>query len=108
MKKASLALFLKEQLAYHERHVLEEVEKNAVLRDHLGKANEASQKLLALNEEIEMSPNVTQLREIIAAAERKPLTAEDLLRELPFPFDTFSKVGLLFSRSLSNVLQTLK
>jgi len=101
VKKASLALFLKEQYAHYERQVLEEVERNSPLKDHLRKANEAAQKLAALNEEIDANPNVAQLKEIIESASRKPLTADDLIRELPFPFDALYQSILVLSRALS-------
>lgn len=108
VKKASLALFLKEQHAHHERQILEEFERNSSLKEHLSKAQEASQKLAALNEEIESNPNVTQLREIIASASRKPLMLDDLVRELPFPFNALSHSILLLNRAFSNLLHTLK
>lgn len=108
VKKASLALFLKEQYAHHERQILEEVERNSQLKEHLGKAQDASQKLAALNEEIEANPNVAQLKEIIASASRKPVTVDDLLLEMPFPFNAFSRSILLLSRALSNLIGAIK
>lgn len=108
VKKASLALFLKEQYAHHERQILEEVEQNAQLKEHLGKADDVSQKLKALNEEIESNPNVTQLKEIIASASRKPVTADDLIQEMPFPFNAMSRSILLMSRAFANLLLTIK
>jgi len=71
VKKASPALFLKEQHAYYEKQVLEDIEKNSQLRTNLAKAADASSKLAALNEEIESSPNVAQLKEIIKSASRR-------------------------------------
>lgn len=108
VKKASLALFLKEQYAHHERQILEEVERNAQLKEHLGKAQDASQKLAALNEEIEANPNVVKLKEIIASASRKPVTVDDLLLEMPFPFSVFSRGILLLSRAISNLIGAIK
>ncbi len=108
VKKASLALFLKEQYAHHERQILEEVERNASLKEHLGKAQDASQKLAALNEEIEANPNVAQLKEIIASSSRKPLTVDDLLLDMPFPFNALSRSLLLLSRALTNLRLQIK
>lgn len=82
VKKASLALFLKEQYSYHERQVLEEVAKNDHLRTALERATESKEKIAALNEEIEIDPNVRQLRSIIDAATRREPTFEDALNDL--------------------------
>lgn len=108
VKKASLALFLKEQLAHHERQLLEEVERNASLQEHLQKSQEAAEKLRALNEEVESHPNVAQLKEIIASASRQPVTIDALVRELPFPLKSLFEVTLLVSRALSNLVLTIK
>lgn len=82
VKKASLALFLKEQYSYHERQVLEEVAKNDHLRTALERATESAAKITALNEEIEVDPNVRQLRGIIDAAARREPTFEEALNDL--------------------------
>ncbi len=85
VRKASLALFLKEQYAYHEREILEEIGKSNHLRIALEKATDASQKLSALNEEIEADPNVRQLQEVIEAASRRQPTINEVIDKLP-PF----------------------
>ncbi|WP_425914479.1 hypothetical protein [Pseudomonas sp. GWSMS-1] len=108
VKKASLALFLKEQYSYHERQILDEVECSPRLSEHLRKAQEVSLKLAALNEEIEENPNVAQLKEIITSASRQPITVDDLIDEIPFPFNTMSRSILLISRAVSNLFLTLK
>ncbi|NYT24729.1 hypothetical protein H0A73_14080 [Alcaligenaceae bacterium] len=82
VKKASLALFLKEQYSHHERQVLEEVTKNDHLRSALEKSAESAAKIAALNEEIEADPNVLQLRRIIDAATRREPTFEEALNDL--------------------------
>ena len=82
VKKASLALFLKEQYSYHERQVLEEIAKNDHLKRSLENATESAAKVAALDEEIEVDPNVRQLREIISAATRRAPTFEDALNDL--------------------------
>jgi predicted nucleic acid-binding Zn-ribbon protein len=83
VRKASLALFLKEQFAHHERHVLDEIAKNSTLRQHLDGAIESAKKLDALNEEIESNPNVNQLKEIIASASRRQPTLEEAIEDFP-------------------------
>lgn len=108
VKKASLALFLKEQHDYHEKQVLEELERNNPLREHLRKAEDASQKLHVLNEEIESHPNVAQLKQIIASARRQPVTIDAVLRDLPFPFAILSRSLLLLNRAISNLFMTIK
>ena len=108
VKKASLALFLKEQHAHHERRILEEIDRNAQLKEHLEKSQDVSQKLAALDEEIDANPNVTQLKEVIASASRKPVTVDDLVLELPFPFNAMSRVLVLLGRALSNLAITIK
>jgi hypothetical protein len=83
VKKASLALFLKEQYSHHARQVAEEIGRNSQLHTNLEKATEAAAKLAALNEEIEEDPNVRQLKEIIASASRRQLTLDEAVSELP-------------------------
>lgn len=108
VKQASLALFLQEQHSHHERQILEEVEKNTQLAEHLRKAREVSDKLAALNEQIDLDPNVAQLKEVIASASRKPATIDDLLLEIPFPFNALSRSFMLIGRALSNLAITIK
>jgi hypothetical protein len=108
VKKASLALFLKEQYAHHERQILEEVNRNPGLSGSLSKAREVSAKLVALNEEIETNPNVAQLKEIIASASRQPVTVDDLVKEVPFPLNSILRFGLLLSRALSDLVLTIR
>ena len=83
VKKASLALFLKEQYSHHERQVLEELAKNDNLRNALSNASESAEKIRALDEEISIDPNVSQLREIIRTASRREPTFEEMLESLP-------------------------
>lgn len=82
VRKASLALFLKEQYSYHEREVLAEIAKNERLRDALESAGDSAKKIAALEEEIEADPNVQQLRQIISAAERRGPTFDEGLADL--------------------------
>lgn len=83
VKRASLALFLKEQHAFHERAVLEELGRNTRLKTSIEEAIEASKKLTALNEEIETHPNVKELKEVIETASRRAPTIEETMQSLP-------------------------
>jgi hypothetical protein len=103
VKKASLALFLKEQYAHHERLLIEEVAKNYPIRENLEKAIESARKLEALNEEIDANPNVKQLKEIITAASRRQPTLDEAIENLP----PFMRSMFLFSRAMTQVVERL-
>lgn len=105
VKKASLALFLKEQYEHYERQVLDEVDKNSQLRESLEKAADASTKLKALNEEISSHPNAAQLREVIASASRREPTLEDIIEAIPFPFRPLFEISQLLGRLLASILK---
>lgn len=108
VKKASLALFLREQYSHHEQQVLEEVARSPQLRESLGKATEASEKLAALNEEIEANPNVRQLKEIIASAGRREPTLAELIDALPFPMKPIFTLLQAINRALTNLFVSIK
>ena len=103
VKKASLALFLKEQYEHYEKQVLDEVEKNSKLQEYLEKSADAATKLRALNEDISSHPNVAQLREVIASASRREPTIEDIVEALPFPLRSLFEV----SRSLAKLISPI-
>lgn len=103
VKKASLALFLKEQYAHHERQLLDEIARNSPLRENLEKAIESSQKLEALNEEIEANPNVKQLKEIIASASRRQPTLDEAIEDLPPAMRSM----FLLTRAMTQVVERL-
>ena len=108
VKKASLALFLKEQYVYHERQVLEEVAKNEHLKKSLQSAVESSAKIAALDEEISVDPNVQQLRQIIDAASRREPTLDEALSDLtPITRAMFLIVRAL-SRSIIDVVKIIR
>jgi hypothetical protein len=103
VKKASLALFLKEQYAHHERQVTEELAKNDRLRIALDSASESAEKIKALDEEIAVDPNVSQLREIIKAASRREPTFDEMLQDLgPLPKAMFMAI-----RSVNEAMRIL-
>lgn len=103
VKKASLALFLKEQYEHYEKQVLNEVAKNSQLRESLQKASDASTKLRALNEEISSHPDVVQLQEVIASASRREPTMEDIIDAVPFPLRPFFEVSRVLAKLLSPI-----
>ena len=100
VKKASLALFLKEQYAHFEKRILEEVKSNSELSENLVEVQEVSKKLAALEEEIETDPNVSQLKEIMAAASTRQPTVDEAIDNLP----PFAKALFLLSRDLGRAL----
>ena len=101
VKKASLALFLREQYVHHERQVVEEIARNPRLREDLEKAIESAQKLAALNVEIETNPNVQQLKGIIASASRRQPTLDEAINDLP----AVTRSLFLLSRALAQVIE---
>jgi ABC-type transporter Mla subunit MlaD len=108
VKKASLAFFLKEQYAHHERQVLDEIANNNDLQQSLEKASDVSTKLAALNEEIDTHPNVRQLREIIASASRRQPTLDEAISDLPPLTRSLFLIARVFSRALSDIFATIK
>lgn len=108
VKKASLALFLKEQNAHHERRILEEIDRNAQLKEHLERSQDVVRKLAALNEEIDSDPNVAQLKEIIASASRRQVTVESVLLDMPLPINAMTRAFVLVGRALTNLGLTIK
>jgi len=108
VKKASLALFLKEQYAHHEKKIADEIENNQELTENLAELQEISRKLDALEEEIEADPNVLQLRQIMASASRRQHTLEEAIDDMP----PIQKLLFIFvrdlSRAMSNLIGTIK
>lgn len=96
VKKASLALFLKDQHAYHERQVLEEIGRNSQLRDSLRMVGETEEKLAALDDEIEGAPDVLELRQILASASKRQPTLDEAIGGLsPFARSAFITARLM-------------
>lgn len=105
VKKASLALFLKEQYSHHERQILDELAKNDKLQIALSNASESAEKIRALDEEISVDPNVSQLREIIRTASLREPTFEEMLGSLP----TLPRLLFIAFNSISRIItETLR
>jgi len=107
VKKASLALFLKEQYSHHEWQVLEEIARSSQLRESLERVSEVAKKLAALNEEIETHPNVRQLKEIIAAASRRQPTLDEAIGDLPPVMRSMFLVTRGLTRAVESLLSTI-
>ena len=107
VKKASLALFLKEQYAHYEKRILEEVKSNSELSQSIAEAQEVSAKLAALQEEIETDPNVLQLKEIMAAASTRQPTFDESINDLSPGLKALFFLSRDLSRALTNILSTI-
>ena len=83
VRKASLSLFLKEQLSYHERQILEIMRGDLHLSRHLEDVKDIKQKLTTINEEIDSDPNVSLLQDIIITASKHEPTHDDVIANLP-------------------------
>lgn len=107
VRKASLALFLKERYAHHENLILDRVNDTQDLAESLAEAQDISQKLSALNEEIEADPNVKVLKEIVAAASRREPTISEAINSLPVGMRAFVLVFRELARAVENLLKAL-
>ena len=104
VRKASLAIFLREQMAHYERRILDEVSKNSQLQDDLEKVRAASEKLSALNEEIKRDPNVEYLQRVISDAGARQPTLSEAIAGLPPLFRAVLLGAEVIARALSATL----
>lgn len=100
VKKASLALFLKEQYSHHEKKVKAEIETNSELANSLNEIQEITKKLDVLEEEIETDQNVAQLKEIMASVSRSQSSLDEAIENMP----PIAKMVFLVTRDLSKVI----
>lgn len=107
VKKASLALFLKEQHTHHEEKVLSEISENKELNEHLSEIAEIKTKLEALEEEVESDQNVELLREIMDSASRKQPTLEEAIDDLPPITRSLFVLVREFAKALNNTLNAI-
>ena len=107
VRKASLTIFLTEQYSSYERRIIEAINDNPDLQDQLERAREVSEKLTALNEDIEKDPRVEQLREIIAAAQRQRPVFDEILVELPPLVRASFLLSRELTRTLNNIIENL-
>lgn len=108
VKKASLALFLKEQYSHIEEKILGEVQANDVLQESLSEVIELKRKLSALDEEVEADPNVTLLREIMASASRKQPTLDETIENFPPVIRMLFLVVRELSRAMKNTVRAIQ
>ncbi len=94
VRKASLALFLREQHSYYEQQIKERLEGDVGLMADLGKIDGIQRQLEALNEQIDSSPNVKLVREVISSAQRQD-RMDEIIEAMPFflrPFLELSRI----------------
>ncbi len=107
VRKASLALFLKERYLHHERLIIERIEINSDLKESLDEVRDISQKISALNEEIDADPNVAVLKDIMAAASTREPTLSEAIQSLPPVARSLVLILRELSRSFESALNTL-
>lgn len=83
VKKASLALFFRDQFNYHEKRILSEIRESETLSHGLSEIKEIKIKLRALDEEIECDPEVEFLRSILLEASKRKPTIDELTEDMP-------------------------
>lgn len=107
VRKASLALFLKERYAHHEKLILEGIKNSPGLAENLAELQVFSRKISALNQEIDADPNVDVLKDIMAAASTREPTLRESIDSLPTSARAVYLLVSEFSRSLNVVIKSL-
>ena len=108
VRKASLALLLREQYSRLEIRIIDEVKANPDLAENLVDVQDVSEKLSALNEEIEADPNVIQLKEImVAATRRRESTFDEAIDSLPPITKTFVLLARDFGRAFNTFINVI-
>jgi len=100
IKKASMALFFREQINYNERRIISEVNKNEIIRTSLLELEEVTAKLKALDEEIALDPEVEFLRSILTEASKRTPTLDELTRGMPPMIKLLIKSTQLFGNRI--------
>ncbi len=108
VKKASMALFLKEQHSQHEQKILARVKADETLKESLANIEELNVKLDALNEEIDADPNVETLRNVIKSANRKETSLDEAIDAMPIMTRTLFIFIRELSRALTSTLKIVK
>ena len=99
VRKASLALFLKEQFTHYEQNILDDINGNPRLKENIEKYIDASDKLDALNEEIDKDKNVSRLREIIKTSGRSK-EIDNIIETAP----AILRIMLISAREISRIV----
>lgn len=99
VKKASMTLFFREQLNYHERRILSEIKGSENLNHSLSEIEDIKAKLRALDEEIACNPEVEFLRSILLEESKRTPTLDELTEGMPFIFKFMARTTQLILRS---------
>jgi hypothetical protein len=112
VKKASISLFLKEQHSQYEHKILSLIKDNEILSESLLEIKVITEKLNALEEEIESDPNVETLREVINSANSRRDVLDDAISEaissMPSLLQPFFMIMRAVSKALSATVFTIK
>lgn len=103
VKKASMALFLKEQYSQHEQKILTRIKVDETLKESLIQIEEINIKLDALNEEIDKDPNVETLRNVIKSANRRETSLDEAVEAMPI----ITKSIFILARELSKGITSI-
>jgi ABC-type transporter Mla subunit MlaD len=101
-------LFLKEQYYRHERKIEDTINLSPELNAALEGAKEASEKLRALNEEIEVHPDVELLKDIMAAASRREPTINEFINNLPILPRMIFESSQVLAKALNNLFSLIR
>lgn len=104
VKKASTALFLKEQYSQHVQKVLSRVKDDEILSDSLSELTEIKDKLTALEEKIETDPNVEMLRDVIKSSNRRKNELEEAINEAINQMPSILRPFIILIRALGKAL----
>lgn len=106
VRKASMALFLREQYDHFQRKILEHLNKNSDLSSSLSEIVRVKKKLDVLEEEIETDENVEILKSVVSSCKTTPSNIDILIESTSSPFLKYffmivRAYGVVLKRSLS-------
>ncbi|MBD8877444.1 hypothetical protein [Roseibium polysiphoniae] len=107
VKKASMSLFLKEQVDYYEKKISIHIEKNPDLKNSIENIHDAQLKLSNLNEEIDSHPNAELLHEVIESSQNKRSLVDEAVEEFPPIVRTMSQLLIEVGRSYAELIRVL-
>lgn len=95
VRKASLSVFLQDRIARNEKRIIDLLHQkhNEEILPLLNEVNESTNKLNALNEEIQCNEHVDLLNEIIDKSRNKEeISMSTIAEQMPFPFINIFKI----------------
>lgn len=95
VRKASLSVFLQDRIARNEKRIIDLLHQkhNEEILTLLDEVNESTNKLNALNEEIQSNEHVDLLNEIIDKSRNKEeISMSTIAEQMPFPFINIFKI----------------